>query len=155
MVAKSKVVVVNVDVQQASDEVRIKGEELGFFVHTLPLSLSHIHTHTHSHKHTHANTNTLSLTHAHIHTHAHTLSLSLSHAHTHTLTQTHRHTNTQKSDEVRIKSEEVGFVVHFRVYRAVGSGPAGPVLAGPVFFPKCGRGMNFACFIGIELLDFH
>ena len=33
MVAKSKVVVVNVDVQQTSDEVRIKGEEVGFFVH--------------------------------------------------------------------------------------------------------------------------
>ena len=33
MVAKSKVVVVNVDVQQTSDEVRIKGEEVRFVVH--------------------------------------------------------------------------------------------------------------------------
>ena len=33
MVAKSKVVVVNVDVQQAGDEVRIKSEEVGFVVH--------------------------------------------------------------------------------------------------------------------------
>ena len=33
MVAKSKVVVVNVNVQQASDEVRIKSEKVGFVVH--------------------------------------------------------------------------------------------------------------------------
>ena len=33
MVAKSEVVVVNVDVQQTSDEVRIKSEEVGFVVH--------------------------------------------------------------------------------------------------------------------------
>ena len=33
MVAKSKVVVVNVDVQQTSDEIRIKGEEVRFVMH--------------------------------------------------------------------------------------------------------------------------
>ena len=33
VVAKSKVVVVNVDVQQTSDEVRVKGEEVRFVVH--------------------------------------------------------------------------------------------------------------------------
>ena len=33
VVAKSEVVVVNVDVQQTSDEVRIKSEKVGFVVH--------------------------------------------------------------------------------------------------------------------------
>ena len=33
VVAKSKVVVVNVNVQQASDEVRVKSEKVGFVVH--------------------------------------------------------------------------------------------------------------------------
>ena len=33
MVAKSKVIVVNVNVEQAGDEVRIKSEIVGFVVH--------------------------------------------------------------------------------------------------------------------------
>ena len=41
VVAKSKVVVVNVDVQQASDKVRIKGEEWDFLCISVCIMLKH------------------------------------------------------------------------------------------------------------------
>ena len=41
MVAKSKVVVVNVDVQQTSDEVRIKSEEVDLLCISVCIMLKH------------------------------------------------------------------------------------------------------------------